>query len=60
MWPNLPNGSGNYRFGGKETQINPACEQHGSKPAILFIFVDIFRLLRSTHEVTTGNLSLNK
>ena len=29
-------------------------------PAILFIFFDIFLLLRSTQEVTTGNLSVNK
>jgi len=59
MWHDLPKGSGNYRFGGNETQINSACEQHDSKLCNSFFF-DIFLLLRSTQEVTTGNLSLNK
>jgi len=60
VWPNLPKGSGNHRFGGNETQINPACEQHHSKPYNSFYFFYIFLLLRSTQEVTIGNLSLNK
>jgi hypothetical protein len=33
-WPNLPKGSDNYRFGGSETQIDPASEQHALNPAI--------------------------
>jgi len=60
VWPDLPKGSRNYRFGGNETQINPACEQHDSKPCNSFYFFLIFFLHRSTQEVTTGNLSLNK
>jgi hypothetical protein len=60
VWPDLPKVSGNYRFGGNERHINPACEQHNSKPCNSFYFFDIFLLLRSTQEVTTGNLSLNK
>jgi len=58
VWPDIPKVSGNFRFGGNERHINPVCEQHNSKPYNFFF--DIFILLRSTQEVTTGNLSLNK
>jgi len=60
VWPDISKGSGKYRSVGNETQINPACEQHDSKPYNSFYFFYIFLLLRSTREVTTQNLSLNK
>jgi len=41
-WPDLPKGSGNSRFGGDETQIDPASEQHDPKPCIFFIFLIFF------------------
>ena len=60
-WPDLVKGSGNSRFGGDETQIDPAFEQHDPKSCNFFyLFFDIFLLLRSNKEVTTENLSLNK
>ena len=48
VWPDLPKGSHNYRFGGNETQINPACEQHDSKPynSISFIFFILLGALK--------------
>ncbi|WP_232487823.1 hypothetical protein, partial [Pectobacterium parmentieri] len=42
VWPDLPKVSGNYRFGGNERHINPACEQHNSKPCDSFYFFLIF------------------
>jgi len=60
LWPDLLKGSGNSRFGGNYTQIDPASEQHDLKPRNSFCFFDIFLLLRSTIEVTIENLSLNK
>lgn len=30
--PDLPSGGDNYRFGGNETQVDPASEQHDPKP----------------------------
>jgi len=50
----------NSRFGVDETQIDPASEQHDTKPCNFFYFFDIFLLVRSTTGVTTKNLSLNK
>jgi hypothetical protein len=39
--------SGNSRFGGDETQIDPSYEQHDPKPCIFF---DIFLLVRAPKE----------
>ena len=44
VWPDLPKGSGNYRFGENETQINPAYEQHDSKPYNSFFLIFFFYL----------------
>ena len=38
VWPDLPEVSGNYRFGGNERHINPNCEQHNSRPCNSFNF----------------------
>ena len=45
VWPDLPKGSSNYQFGGNETQINPSCEQRGSKPCnSIFFLIFVFYL----------------
>jgi len=60
-WPDPPKGSRISRFGADETQIDTASEQHDTKPwNFFYFFFDIFLLVRSTKEVTTENLSLNK
>ena len=37
--PDLPKGSGNFRFGGNETQIDPASKQHDLKPSNNYYFL---------------------
>jgi len=48
------------RFGGDETQTDPASEQHEPKSCNFSYFLNIFLLLRSAKEVTTENLNLKK